>query len=1130
MGSSGGRLALQLVGTLVGTAIGGPVGGAIGGAIGTVAGAAIFPSVVEGPRADEFRVTRSSYGQAIGQVFGASRTGGNIIQVGPVQEIVTETKVGLGSKTEDYSYSQTVAIAVSEGEIESVVRVWADRRLIYDNRTSNTGPVKPFGFNFRVYRGTEDQEPDPVLEALKGTGNVPAYRGVAYIVLQDFPITEFGNRIPTFEFEVIKDTGGADSFSRDNKFAWAVDYLEDQIRSVDRIFVDPFEPFTYVMNAETENGSKYIGKFNTFTGELVASGYVDLDGTGLKGQSSILDAFGPVTRAPGGRYIFLSYLDLGHPHVFVKIDKNTLGWVATSPGHGHQGVSIYTAVNFDETWVFGIEGGTDAGHINIWNTVTDEVYSSTYASLPGSAKPSSTPNCCVFDYLDQVWVGCEDGTLARYTLGGVGAITLNLFAEYDFTAYGQIDEITFVPSTRDLLLWMADGYMIRFNVDTAEQVGPAFPLHWTGNHINDAQDKRGWHDHAEFGVVWSASTDGFYVFNAETGDEVFYPLSDWGRPNFSSTWNGSYDYWTGVFWTPEINSLQLTRWLTPRFPVGATSLKTICEKVCAQTGMVEADYDFTAFAATAVRGYLLDHRLTARAALQGLQSAFFFDIIEADWKLKGSLRGGASVATIAGDYMGASDARDSRVDRIVNSRGADKEIPQYLDFTYYNQSDDYLRGSESAARIGGTQYSDNITTVQTAIVMTPDEAATAALRVLYSLWATRETVRFPTGPQYLKLTAGDPVTVPRGSENLAVRLTKQGIGANLIMQFEGVLEDASIYTLTKSGVGVSGFEPAPLDYPSPPEIALMDTALLRETDDKPGIYATVGPIIENGIWNGGSIEKSADGISFEKVGSVFTPPTWGASANKLGAPDKWTVFDRTNYLDVFLRNGTLTNASEDELVASRYLNLLYAGGELLQFATVTALTGGQYRLSDLLRGRFGTEQFVGTHQAGEDVVSINAGWMTSVEYAASELDALRYYRGRGGGTHPFSSVRQLTQTTRRLMPYAPYFIEASRAANDITINWLRRSRAAGFPLWDAPLFEASEAYEIDILDGSNVVRTLTATLSANGSGITSPSSQTAFYDAADQVTDFGSAQAAVDIVVYQLNTTRGRGYGAAVTV
>ena len=78
---------------------------------------------------------------------------------------------------------------------------------------------------------------------------------------------------------------------------------------------------------------------------------------------------------------------------------------------------------------------------------------------------------------------------------------------------------------------------------------------------------------------------------------------------------------------------------------------------------------------------------------------------------------------------------------------------------------------------------------------------------------------------------------------------------------------------------------------------------------------------------------------------------------------------------------------------------------------------------------------------------------------------------------------------------------------------MRRTRIGG-DSWDSvevPLGEDEERYEIDILDGSNVMRTLTAT------------TPTATYTAAQQTADFGSPQPTVSLRISQLSATRGRG-------
>jgi hypothetical protein len=92
-----------------------------------------------------------------------------------------------------YSYTATLAIAVCEGEITRINRVWADSKLLDLSQGA-----------YRIYKGSETQLPDPLIESYQGVGATPAYRGLAYVVIEDFPLGSFGNRIPNFTFEVTR--------------------------------------------------------------------------------------------------------------------------------------------------------------------------------------------------------------------------------------------------------------------------------------------------------------------------------------------------------------------------------------------------------------------------------------------------------------------------------------------------------------------------------------------------------------------------------------------------------------------------------------------------------------------------------------------------------------------------------------------------------------------------------------------------------------------------------------------------------------------------------------------------------------------------------------------------------------
>ena len=68
------------------------------------------------------------------------------------------------------------------------------------------------------------------------------------------------------------------------------------------------------------------------------------------------------------------------------------------------------------------------------------------------------------------------------------------------------------------------------------------------------------------------------------------------------------------------------------------------------------------------------------------------------------------------------------------------------------------------------------------------------------------------------------------------------------------------------------------------------------------------------------------------------------------------------------------------------------------------------------------------------------------------------------------------------------------------------------------LGEASEAYELEILSGVSVLRTLSAT---------APST---LYAASDETLDFGSTQSSFAVRLYQISAAVGRGLPATATL
>lgn len=210
------QLAFAAAGAQIGGAIGGTFLGissqTLGYAAGSIVGNLLFPPEFpdhHGPRLNDLDVTSSTFGQPIPRVYGTIRAAGNIIWADTIQETKTGTSAGGKggpSQTQySYTYSCSFAIGLCEGEITGIKKIWADSILIYDATTSAT--IEQVEANALVpvtfYYGTETQLPDPLIESFEGTGNVPAYRGLGYMVFEDLQLADYGNRIPNIRAEIV---------------------------------------------------------------------------------------------------------------------------------------------------------------------------------------------------------------------------------------------------------------------------------------------------------------------------------------------------------------------------------------------------------------------------------------------------------------------------------------------------------------------------------------------------------------------------------------------------------------------------------------------------------------------------------------------------------------------------------------------------------------------------------------------------------------------------------------------------------------------------------------------------------------------------------------------------------------
>jgi hypothetical protein len=556
-----------------------------------------------------------------------------------------------------------------------------------------------------------------------------------------------------------------------------------------------------------------------------------------------------------------------------------------------------------------------------------------------------------------------------------------------------------------------------------------------------------------------------------------------------------------LVWTDGAN-WEFGHWLTGRAAAGplAETVRTILE----DTGFL--DFDAGGLSGS-MQGYLVDRVASARDMLQPLEMGYFFDSVESGGRIvfRHRARGG-SLASLTVDDLVETRAGEPRY---TLTRAQETELARAAKLTYTDPNRDYETGSAEARML--TVASSRIAQASLPIVIDYDQAVRTAETWLHESWAGRETLSMTLPPSMMRFEPGDMITVNAGGMTRDYRITGAELGGAL--RIEGRSIEAHIYDgFATAKRDASAAEP--IVY-GEPVVAFMDLPLITgaETPHAGRIAAFSRP------FGGVAVYRSPTISGFDLNVLIEDAATLGESVlDFFSGPT--SRFDHGNSLRVRLYDGELAGVSDILLFGGANLAAIEnADGEweVLQFGAVELVSAGVYDLRRLLRGQFGTESAMRSPvAAGARFVVLDEAVVEAAMTADERNLAFNYKAGPAPYdiSHPAFASETRAFSGLGLRPYSPVHVRASRnGSGDLTLTWVRRNRL-GADSWeqtDIPMSEASEAYEVDIMDGASVKRTLTAT---------SPS---VIYTAAQQATDFGSTQGAVSVRVYQMSQVFGRG-------
>ena len=553
---------------------------------------------------------------------------------------------------------------------------------------------------------------------------------------------------------------------------------------------------------------------------------------------------------------------------------------------------------------------------------------------------------------------------------------------------------------------------------------------------------------------------------------------------------------------------RLGHWLTGR--LGAVQLSDLVARICTDQGF--ADYD-TSDLSGLVTGFAITDTMSARDALTPLGLAFHFDAVESEGEIKFQMRGRVPAATLTANDLAIPD--DSADFGASFTRAQETDLPLASRITYIDADADYRQAVAVAQRLVGS--SDRVATSSLPLVLDQGQAIGIGERLLRDAWVARESASFSLPPSRLALDAADEIVLSASGRDRRWRLSE--------------IDDAGARAVTALATDPTIYEPivGPSRAPSPASalalpgralVAFLDLPLLTggETPWAPWAAGYADP------WPGEVlIYRSATTSGYALDTALTKPASIGETTADFHSGAAWR-WDDANALEVKLYNGTLASADDDTVLAgANALAVQNSDGawEIVQFGTA-ALTGtNTWTLTHLLRGKLGTETAMRDPVAAGARVVVLDGALKQLNLSQNEATlAFNYLWGPQGKaiSDPAYQSAALAFAAVGLRPYSPVQVDWQWQDGDTLIVWQRRSRI-GNDSWDnVPLGEESESYEVDVLDGAVVVRTLAS------------SEPQVLYAAADQASDFGTLPSSFDVIVYQLSASTGRGIGTRKTL
>lgn len=1149
-----------------------------------------------------------------------------------IVEEVEGGKGGGGATSTTYDYSVSFATALGKSPAQQIIKIWADGKLIYDKTgVSDTNNSK---YNFRFNRGEGGVNTNPTVdpliaesinrrlaglpdinvgnqpqseyttldtliaelnaetdsrsalyaaylttlkdeaEAIGGTPPdykfTPAYKEVAYIVFDDMPLEDFGNRIPNITAEVV----------------WSTSVVANDISNVQQVEIPEIAPVAgippdamavdhFSRTAVMIGGGDTLRRFSQTAASETLSKPTDVgDGFVVNKMLCATSAGDFVARATIAGEDKLIRLDN------TSLTKKTGGTSAQSGAASTALFACSAGVNASRSLIAATGAGSTFSLYDVYDDkISDAGYTVSGGSsigagpmVLGSATPgdsvvywASTDGVSVIPHRVSIKFGAS--RIPQYTtVGGGEGIENVVIPSNPIVSFGVYETIDLAggalsgilyDSTLDTLFILVDdgaggGFIYQYDVTAGGGAGDPYLQEVTALPLPPPNIASGiTRSTLNGGLLAYAYEDTPVLVNLLTGETTVYTNALTG---FASRDTQVFDSNKGALFTfidgVPINIL-FDRASGTAIP---NDIGVVVDAICKRVGMEEDEYDVSEIVGFAdVRGYTIGRPTNGRKVLENLFKAYFVEGIESDWKIRFKPRSSDPIRTIEEKDLGPTKGPTGNVS-FLETRIPEYDLPAEIAMIYSDPNRDYQQGASYHRRVSQpvpVMYSKTSENIEMPIVLTENEAKTIAERILFFSWLSRDQSKAMLPWTHIDLDPGDIVEFKfNDGRVLTDRIEKIDIGANFSLELMSSRAGDPVYVKTDaSSVTASTIPTNSIVTPAYARMFVLDIPLLYDYHDMAGVssryYVAVGSDSTN--FATAEIYKSLDSTGYSPIDSANVDATWGTvTSGALPAPRALHSIDYDNSFTVALGvdNGNLSSTTLSEMVINETNRcVIYSPnsrmGEILQFQNVTANADGTYTFDTLVRGRRGTDQAVFGHTEGEIFILISDAAVLPEINPLYGIGTTQYFKAvsRGSLVPAAPSVGEIFDGND-LKPYAPNFVRRTDDGTDLTVLWNRRSRIggawnmAGTGVEDVPLNEDLEQYEVYLIAAGATARNNFSPLDASSYVVKAQTSLTSymFTDVELFAAGYTSMDEAVNVAVYQLSAQVGRGFGRIVAL